>query len=897
MKFYLDKNKSCFSNNVEGVVNTTLSTKNRLLPNNDVSTYFSLLGQYNKERDKCKGFRLIFNINPICTNVLFNMKSEIVLNEGSDNAKCLFMDEVWKKDIVAPNAINSKEEISYLDAIRNTEYSHPKIGNFVYHCGLDIFNNHMLRSNGFVHVNKTKEKTEIYNTIEDYARDNSGEIVKQYINPTEETQITDMHLYRFDNILSFKKAFSERCEEKDGWWGFINPGKINIPNRDIKNELGDDIVINQMLAGNKPCEFIDLYPDRSLFSFNPKYNKHRHRIEKNWDYCITYPSRNDYNLIDKICVGSYSGVTYNGGTHSSVKAICERTFNSNGVEIVECSSYFNHNLKVGDYITIFYIDELGFHSFNRKIKVARIGDLAGENEEKIFSINYSDVETIYNHFTNMENSLYYKKNVSGVDCLYYARIFTKLKNSDGKDLNSDINKVAFGKNIYGDENSQIIFTDDINIEGMIDNNGRPLSEVNLTIVKRNAGYDKWYSGDLTNKNIEFSHCFGKVTSGIDYSGMKIEPDLYNIHKMHNAFTDKDNPAITNTKLVWGETIKKIIPTLEEDGITISKEEFLGDIVEYDLTTATETIISPIYHRFNTYQRESFDDRFRDLLQDEIVADDYDGAIGTKVETSNKIYNDINEFTVHTYWVNDIRTGNNQYIDTSSGLSNIENLMYGNIAPEGYYYNPHYKIRLIEEDFEPSFSNAKLVNYNINSFEFYKSVNEANFDVPTNFGFYKGDYIAFYEEEGCNTIWGEIIKVSGNNITLRFNTDKSLSKESFVNKGKRIMRAYWSTNNVPTFAKLDIKNRQFVWRKLVPQSELAINYDLYNTPFANGRLYIEKNINFFLRRQDPTGKYGLSTPIYKGEVYYNPLKRFIIKGYNPTERIRDIYITKNYDNCY
>ena len=112
-----------------------------------------------------------------------------------------------------------------------------------------------------------------------------------------------------------------------------------------------------------------------------------------------------------------------------------------------------------------------------------------------------------------------------------------------------------------------------------------------------------------------------------------------------------------------------------------------------------------------------------------------------------------------------------------------------------------------------------------------------------------------------------------------------------------MKAYWSTNNVPTYAKLDIKNRQFVWRRLVPQSELATNYDLYNTSFANGRLYIEKNINFFLRRQDPTGKYGLSIPLYKNEVYYNPLNRFIIKGNNPIDLSRNTFVIKNYDNCY
>ena len=51
MKLFLTENSSYLSNNVEGVVNTTLSTKNCLLGNNDITTTISLLDQYNKERD------------------------------------------------------------------------------------------------------------------------------------------------------------------------------------------------------------------------------------------------------------------------------------------------------------------------------------------------------------------------------------------------------------------------------------------------------------------------------------------------------------------------------------------------------------------------------------------------------------------------------------------------------------------------------------------------------------------------------------------------------------------------------------------------------------------------------------------------------------------------------
>ena len=64
--------------------------------------------------------------------------------------------------------------------------------------------------------------------------------------------------------------------------------------------------------------------------------------------------------------------------------------------------------------------------------------------------------------------------------------------------------------VYGDEVSQIVYTDDIDISEYKDNRGRPLTEMFLTIVKRNKGHEEWYSGgNASSENIEYSHVFGK----------------------------------------------------------------------------------------------------------------------------------------------------------------------------------------------------------------------------------------------------------------------------------------------------------------------------------------------------------------------------------------------------
>ena len=146
---------------------------------------------------------------------------------------------------------------------------------------------------------------------------------------------------------------------------------------------------------------------------------------------------------------------------------------------------------------------------------------------------------------------------------------------------------------------------------------------------------------------------------------------------------------------------------------------------------------------------------------------------------------------------------------------------------------------------------------------------------------------------------EIIKVGNNILQIKFDKDIKLSEFNFVDRiGNKIMNAYWSIDNVPTYAKLNIKNRKFIWRKLLMQSELNNNYSLFQTPFTNGRLYMENNINLFLKRQDPFGKYGLSNPIYKDDkVVLNPFKKFIIKGYEPYNVTTSDINFKNFDNCY
>ena len=81
-------------------------------------------------------------------------------------------------------------------------------------------------------------------------------------------------------------------------------------------------------------------------------------------------------------------------------------------------------------------------------------------------------------------------------------------------------------------------------------------------------------------------------------------------------------------------------------------------------------------------------------------------------------------------------------------------------------------------------------------------------------------------------------------------------ELLIGENRRF-RAYFCKESIPIFAKFNKGTQEFVWRGFDAPSVMTRDMELYDTPFANGRFYIEKNINFYLRRQDPFGEFGLS----------------------------------------
>ena len=862
-KILLNKNRGKESVNKTNYIPVDFNREVSLHQDEILSETIDTFKVYNEEKDKATNHRFIFTIKPICTNVLFNKISEIVYKEGSDDAQIIT--NTGNFSTLQTGAI-SQQSLNRLQAIRNTEYSND-IFNLDYHCGLDIFNNHLLRTKEDITVQKrntnTKVACEVYqddtnsaatgfrslsdafNTIGDVNRSFNGkDIVIQMPNKNNNYTYTNSlnlksPLYLYDTINSFEDACRANIKRENGWTGFTNPSSFRIPVHTSSNN--EEYYINRCINKKEGCEFIDLAPERNLFSFTPNKNKYRHRIERNWDYCLTYPCKSLYTDNTKtILNGKKHGLLFvenYGETYREYIA-------NNGIICALFQCPVRHNLKIGDSVYLKFGDQ------NVRCTVVSVGKQNKTNTETYFSVRKDDFED----FLTLGKPIGFTKVVQGFECEYYFRIFKKFD----KEHKNSLNRLAFADTIYGDDVTQIIYTEDVDISAYKDNRGRPLTEIYLTILKRNQGHNLWYSDEnvCNTPDIEFSHVFGKVTSGLDISETITNKEYPILRSQHNI----DVAALK--KIASNVTIEQSSASLEND-ITIENDEFYGDLVEFNPILLTETILEDVYHRFNTAQRELVNHSlYNTLYYDEVAGDIYDAGVTTN--TKNRI------------------------------RSLKLNEKYANLAPEGYIYKPHHKVQIgrFEKDLNQGYNsimtvNDVLINNAKKTIEFSTQINYALFinsiiTVMTHqkevFKFSISEYT--YDKEKN--------KYVGKGVLI---DDKELPVANYTDMLKYV---YFRHNlDIPDYAyMLPDNSGAHLWRNIQAPSEWLYTDELYTTPFTNGAFYHHTNITFPVRRQDPFNKY--STTILVDDVPINnnfeiPATEF---DYSNVE-----VLTNNYPTCY
>lgn len=867
-KIRLNKTNSVNSVNKDNMVDVEFQqTTNPYMFTTDIKDTIDQYEVFEAERANCTNYRLITTIKPFCSNVLFNPITEIVYKEGSDD--CIVADDISKTKIIkGVDKIYGEKNPDRAQMIRDTEYSRKEI-NFEYHPGTDIFNNHILRNTSFKIVNPPNtidnKSPELFNTISDFLRRYDTKLIK-YKKRSSINDISnedDKHLYDADDILSMQNgdAINNNLMEENGWFGFVN--KSSVIAKKNENKRWVDEGFNKVINNRESCEFIDMYPDRTLFSFNPKYNPYRHRPEYNWDLFLTYPYENDYN-----------NVLISGGL--LVKSI-ELAFNSVGRRIVLFSTYTKHNLSIGTAFNLYIANK----EKNNEVKVIKVenilvnslGNVKKEDEEHYFYTTQTDIisdilgkkteidedtdnDVINKQIKDTGVTFRLKHIVNGYESEYYIRKFKKLPNLNKivnkedeltldksycvnefeewiKDKPNDFDKeqyqLAFSSTIYNDNNTQVTWTDGINIDNILDNRGRPLTEIYLTVMKRNKGYSKWYENDdvkraanVKSKEIEYSHCFGNVSWGFDLLSAKSEEEI----NLQESLQD----------------VKLIHNVVDID--IVNADEFNGDIVEYNVTTCNETVLEDCYFRFNTYLRENPVDYYT-YQYDEITSDDYDKK-GFIKETTKLTNDDVIKFWIH---------------------------------PEGYYYKAHYRILLKEfgeihqeSHFDLNIKNVAIRRNDMDNSTYVVVQTKLPHHLAAN------DKIML-----CNDNTDEMVDIrvksviNSNTFTFAsINDELDARTVCDILNGKYdednitySLKRY--NSNIPFYAeKVDNTNR-YLWRN-VNNVGNKDNTVLPEYRFANGYFYIDQDINFFLKRQDPFNEFGLW---YNGEDEDNILPNDII----------------------
>lgn len=868
----------------------SLANKRRILPVWPMEQPVNAYMEYLNEREACDTYRFTIQINPVCSNILFNSLTEIVKNEGSSDVECLnIKPKAISTSIGKTSTYSWGSDMAMCTMDTQISYSGDENKNYTYHCGIDIFNNHILRNSSFIPVSDPNNASinigNDFNTLNEYIRDACG---MKPVNALYKKKVGNeyMHLFTKKETDNFYDCISDKLSERNGWLGFKNKAKMTT-----FSQSGEDLGISRVINNKGTNDFIDMYPGRELYKFTPIYNKYKGRVEKNWEYCLTYPYSSTTEGINFI--ETFEGTELSGTTALKIGMIDEQVRDDDGISKTIIYSISQHGLKEDDLINIYktytdsekhaelvssevvvteVIDEFTFAIYSDEIFCNKWVDSVDVDVMSYYGVNesantFSESGSTYNSgdtynvngryncdYTSL--SMSFAKIEDNEQVEYYVRLFSRVpnfkslpegytqENADNsieecslseKELQSHFTRLGFARNAYNDEMAQIAYTDDVHLKYIKDNLGRPLSTLYLSIFKTNYGYKEWYAhsagtNEYKSDNVEFSHCFGKLTCGFELS----------------PYTPSHFKDMANAYKLGIESGLTITDSMKANGYSHNAKDevdyknmkiFYGDLCEYSETNCKEVVIQTVCNRFNTAQRD--------------------------ITNMNKLDSDFNDS-----WVNKKRVEWHNLIsddfDSSNFGTSVE--IYDNEPynkPEGYYYKAHYPIYV--RKVSDTVSTSKSYSYNIVKFD--KETENNCISVITKDDNYieTGDMLMLYDKSNNRYYSAKAEYVYSTNKIRLFLTNidgSSINNDviSSILENKTQSTSYLlleQPKNIPSYAKLSTDGScQYKWREIFQNGLENNDEDMIDYPFTNGALYVNARLDLFLKRQDPFGSNGL-----------------------------------------
>jgi predicted RNA-binding protein with PUA-like domain len=345
---------------------------------------------------------------------------------------------------------------------------------------------------------------------------------------------------------------------------------------------------------------------------------------------------------------------------------------------------------------------------------------------------------------------------------------------------------------------------------------------------------------------------------------------------------------------------KDVTWVDGDEIVFENERsFVGSLSYYDPSDCEEVTIQNAMHRFNTVQREMrvgefeffYYNDFEDIQIDRDVDINPNGRFGHQRTDDSVTVGGSRSGTGHGTFGNGLggrRTPVNHgtRVASEDKLSKkyrmpedtSEKLYY----PEGYYYQSSYRIPI--RNYSSSITSVNPDMFEIMSIKVGRNEwrNVPSYTINTVEANYlsNGDKLYIYNAESneCYTLVVTSVTTSTKFDALACNSDGSYRSENIgyeetdesnnINSFKLFKRPYDASSYASVI--LDGSCR-FYWRELEPIDDY---------PFTNGAFYIKKDVNFYLRRQDPFGE-NLSVqfvgpdyiPVGENVVYYQDIEDY------------------------
>ena len=275
------------------------------------------------------------------------------------------------------------------------------------------------------------------------------------------------------------------------------------------------------------------------------------------------------------------------------------------------------------YQSYYFISGIGnVGNFSTNIyRVAKLGDQTNSYKSRIFVIDYDPTLVSLSVGTTT-----LKRMVNNKPSAYYVREFSALTQTY---IDYDLYPAAYGTNYFNDRQVAFNFKVDVDIEGIKDNLGRPLSEVFLTIVKNNE------DGDPSNINTQYwvdKQSEGGITTNF-WTPIK---GGYDIGRPGDNTLNYNIRSINDTEY----------SSVHFQGIDESDSTFMGDIVEYNEYELLERILETPYHWINTEFRENYS-KFGPTIQ---IGDDLITGESTppKDKKEGYIYKPHNRIVIREY---------------------------------------------------------------------------------------------------------------------------------------------------------------------------------------------------------------------------------------------------------